>query len=54
VSYGLALYHQARILALKGDAQKAIALYKKAKEKPLIDTLRLDVEQRVSLLEAKK
>ncbi len=50
---GLSLYHQGRIQSLKGDNAKAAELYKKALDKPLLDTIKLDIQSRLPLVETK-
>jgi predicted negative regulator of RcsB-dependent stress response len=51
---GLSLYHQGRITSLKGDPAKAAELYKKALEKPLLSSLKLDIQTRLALVEKKE
>jgi predicted negative regulator of RcsB-dependent stress response len=50
---GLSLYHQGRIQALKGDAAKAAELFKKALDKPLLESIKLDIQSRLPLVETK-
>ncbi|HKA91732.1 MAG TPA: hypothetical protein VKE22_28915 [Haliangiales bacterium] len=50
---GLSLYHQGRIQSLKGDNAKAAELFKKALEKPLLDSIKLDIQSRLPLVETK-
>jgi hypothetical protein len=47
----VALYHQARVLALKGDKAGAIALYKQIVEKFPTSSVVGDARERLSLLE---
>ena len=51
---GLSLYHQARITGLRGDPAKAAELYKKALEKPILSSLKLDIQTRLALVEKKE
>jgi hypothetical protein len=49
--HDVALYHQARVLALKGDKAAAIALYKQIVEKFPTSSIVGDARERLSLLE---
>jgi tetratricopeptide (TPR) repeat protein len=51
--HGIALYHQARIKALKGDKAGAVELLKKALEKEPTPDLADEINNRLALLEAK-
>ncbi len=51
--FGRALYHRARITALKGDKAAAIELYKKSLEKDPDSDLADEINSRLALLEAK-
>lgn len=51
---GLSLYHQGRIQELKGDRAKAADAYKKALTKPILETVKRDIQSRLPLVETKE